>query len=53
MRSSPPVKALKSKLAVEQPSTGGHWNPPENNTPCPKTKEKPQQHSRIGTIKIK
>ena len=29
MRSSPPARAPKSQLAVEQPSTGTYWNPPK------------------------
>ena len=36
-------KGTKSQLAVEQPSTGGCWNPSKTNKhtkkkPCPKTK---------------
>ena len=51
--SSPPAKAPKLRLTVEQPSTGGHWNSPKKDAPHPKTK-KPQQDSRSGTInKIK
>jgi len=37
------VKAPKLQLAVEQPWTGGCWNPPKKkDTPCPKTKKKLQ-----------
>ena len=43
MCSSPPGRASKSKLAVEQPSTEGHWNLPKKDTPCPKTKKKWQE----------
>ena len=28
MCSFSPARTTKSQLAVEQPSTGGHWNPP-------------------------
>jgi len=52
MRSSP-VRTPKLQLAVEQPSTGGHWNPPKKDTPHPKTQEKLQQDCRMGTIMIK
>ena len=38
-----PVRAPKSQLAVEQPLTGGCWNPSKIGTPHPKTKEKPQK----------
>ena len=37
MHCSPPAKAPKSKLAIEQASTGGHWSPPKRDSPCPKT----------------
>ena len=37
-----PGKSTKRQLAVEQPSTGGRWNPPKKDTPRPKTKKKPQ-----------
>ena len=53
MHSSPPVRAPKSQLAVEQPSKGGHWNLPEKDIPSPKTKKKPQQDGRRGTNTIK
>ena len=39
---SPPVRTPKLHLVVEQPSIGGHWNPPKKDTPCPKTKKKSQ-----------
>ena len=32
-----PVSAPKSQLAVEQPLTEGHWNPPRKDTTHPKT----------------
>ena len=41
--SSPPAKAPKSQLAVEQPQTGGCWNLPKKDTPCPKIKKKWQE----------
>ena len=41
--SSPPAKAPKSQLDVEQPQTGGLWNLPKKDTPCPKTKKKLQE----------
>lgn len=41
------------QLAVEQPSTEEHWNPPKKDASCPKTKKKPQQDGRRGTIMIK
>ena len=50
---SSPARAPKLQLAVEQPSTGGCWNPPKNDIPCPKTKEKLQHDGRRGTIRIK
>ena len=53
MHPSPPVKAPKSQLTVEQPSTGGHWSLPKKDTPCPKTKKKPQRDGRRSTIMIK
>ena len=53
MRASSPARAPKSQLAVEQPSTGRHWNPPKKATPHPKTKEKPQWNGRRATITIK
>ena len=40
---SPPVRTPKLQLVVEQPSTGGHWNPhTKKDTPHPKTKKKSQ-----------
>ena len=53
MCSSPPVRAPKLQLAVEQPLTGGHWNPPKNDTPHPKTKQQPQLEGRRGAITMK
>ena len=49
--SSPPARAPKSQLAVEQPSTEGHWNPPKKDTPGPKRKKK--RDGRRGTITTK
>ena len=43
MCSSPPVRAPNLQLAVEQPSTRGHWNPPKKKKkkkPTSKTKDK-------------
>ena len=37
MHCPPPARAPQSKLAIEQPSTGGHWDPPKEDIPCPKT----------------
>ena len=45
------MKAPKSQLAIEQPSTGGSWNLPKKDTPYPKAKEKPQG-SRIKSNPI-
>ena len=42
MCSYPPAKAPKLQLVVEQPLTGGRWNPPKKDSPHPKTKKKPQ-----------
>ena len=53
MHSSPPERAPKSQLAVEQPSTGGCWNLPKKDSPCPKTKKNLQGDGRRGTITIK
>ena len=47
------VRALKLQLAVEQPSTGRRWNPPNKDTLCPKTKKKLQQDGRRVTIMMK
>ena len=52
MCSSPPARAPKLQLDVEQPLTGGCWNPPKKDTPHPKTK-KLQEDGRRGTIRIK
>ena len=48
---SPPVRAPKSQLAVEQPSTGRCWNLPKKDTSCPQKKKKPQQDGWRGRIK--
>ena len=54
MCSSSPVRTPKLQWAVGQLLTGGRWNPsPEKDTPCSKTKEKPQWHGRRGAIMIK
>ena len=47
------VRALKSQLAVEQPSTERQWNLPRKDTPHPRTKEKLQGDSRRGAIVVK
>ena len=52
MCSSPPARIPKFQLAIEQPSTGGHWNPPKTDTQCPKTK-KLKQDGRRDAIMIK
>ena len=49
--SYPSARALKSQLA-EQPLTGGRWNLPKKDTPCPKTKKQQQWDGRRGTIVI-
>ena len=36
---SSPARATEVQLAVEQPSTGGCWNPPQEESPRPKTKK--------------
>ena len=53
MCSSPPVRAPKLQLAVEQPLMGGCWNTPKKDSPCPKTKKKLQEDGRNGRIMIK
>ena len=53
MSSSPPVRAPKLQLAVEQPLMGGCWNTPKKDSPCPKTKKKLQQDGRRGAIMTK
>ena len=45
--------ASKSQLPVEQPSTGGCWNPPKKDTWHLKTKQKPQWDVRRGAIMVK
>ena len=52
-RHSSPARAPKSQLTVEQSSTGGCWNLLKEDTPSPKTKNKPQQDGRRGVIMIK
>ena len=46
------VRAPNSQLAVEQPSMGGHWTPPNKDTPGPKAKKRPQQDRRRGVSMI-
>ena len=53
MCSSPPARASKLQLAIEQPSTGRFWNTPIKDTACPKTKKKPQWDGRRGMVMIK
>jgi len=54
MCSSSSSRVPKLQLAVEQPSTGGCWNPPKKDTPSSTTKKKPQQDgSRYNHDKIK
>ena len=50
--SSPPAKAPRLQLAVEQPSAGENWNPSKKDSLHPKTKKKPQRGGRRGTITI-
>ena len=52
MHSFSPAKTPQSQPAVEQPLTGGCWNPPKKDTAHPRTKEK-QGGSRRGAIRIK
>ena len=47
------TRAQKLQLAVKQPLTGRHWNPLKKDILHPRTKEKPPQDSRRGTITIK
>ena len=53
MSSSPPVRAPKLQVAVEQPLMGGCWNTPKKDSPCPKTKKKLQQDDRRVPITVK
>ena len=53
MLSPPPVRTPKLQLAVEQPLTGGQWNPQKEDTPCSDTRKNPQWDGRRGTISIK
>ena len=50
MRTSFPSRAPKSQLAVEPPLTERYWTPPEKDTPCPSTMEKPQRDVRRAEI---
>ena len=47
------MRTPKLKLAAEQPSTRGCLNPWKKDTPCPRTKEKPQWDYRRGAITLK
>ena len=53
MCSSPPQRAPKSQLAVEQPSTRRYWDQLNKDSLCPKTKKKLQRDGRRSTIMIK
>ena len=44
MCSSPPTKAPKSQLAVEQPLSGGCWNPPKT----PHIQRQRRSHSKMA-----
>ena len=46
-------EATKLSLAVEQPLTGGHWDPPKKYILRPKTKKKLQLDGRRDAIMIK
>ena len=52
MHPSSPVRTPKSQLVAEQP-TGEYWIPPKKDTPCPRTKDKPQQGGRRGASAFK
>ena len=52
MHSFSPAKAPQSQPAIEQPLTGGCWNPPKKDTALPRTKKKPGGNGR-GAIRIK
>ena len=47
------ARAPKLHLAVEQPSTGGHWNPPKKKIIHIQRKKKPQRDGRRGTFTVK
>ena len=47
------MRAPKLKLPVKQPLTGRGWNPPKRDTPCSKTKKKPEWNDRRCATKIK
>ena len=55
MHSSPPARAPKLQLAIEQPSTGKHWNPPKKRYPTSKDKgeatKKQQEGHNHNTMK--
>ena len=53
MHSSPPTRAPRSQLAIEQPLTGGHWNPPEKDIPHPNINKKPKTDARRARNMIK
>ena len=44
------MRTPKLQRTVEQPSTGQCWIPLKKDTPCPRTKEKPQRDGRRGEI---
>ena len=47
MHSSSPARAPKSQLAVEQPSTGGHWDLPKRH-PTSRDKEEAAERQQEG-----
>jgi len=53
MHATPPVRAPKLQLSIEQPLKGVCWNPPRKDISCLKTQKKPQQDSRWGAIMVK
>ena len=52
MHSPPSVRSQKSQN-IEQPLTGGHWNPPEKDIPHPNIKKKPKTDARRARNMIK
>ena len=53
MHSSSPERTPKLQLAVEQPSAGECWFPPQKDSPCPGAKEKSKHDGRRGEIVIR
>ena len=47
------ARAPRLHLAVEQPSTGGHWNPQKKKIIHIQRKKKPQRDGRRGTFTVK